>query len=160
MVLNILTKEDSILKEASKEVEDIKNPEIQRLISDMRETLKNTDNGIGLAASQVGKSLRIAVIIYDDADIVLINPELKKKSWKKSIIEEGCLSIPHIYIPVKRSKSVKIKYLNENGEKKELESEGLLSRIIQHEIDHLNGILITDRRESEMPAIVPKISRS
>lgn len=119
-------------------------PEILNLIKDMAETMY-ADSGLGLAAPQVGVSKRIIVIDgEEDGLIVLINPMLVK-SEGELVEEEGCLSIPGIYSQVKRSSQVTVKALNQNGDPIEMTKEGLAARALQHEIDHLDGILFIDR---------------
>jgi peptide deformylase len=119
-------------------------PEILNLIKDMAETMF-ADSGVGLAAPQVGISKRIIVIDgEEDGLIALINP-LIVKSEGELVEEEGCLSIPGIYSQVKRSSKVTVKALNENGDSIEVTKEGITARALQHEIDHLNGILFIDR---------------
>ncbi|MDP2944758.1 MAG: peptide deformylase [Atribacterota bacterium] len=119
-------------------------PEILNLIKDMAETMY-ADSGVGLAAPQVGVSKRIIVIDgEEDGLIVLINPMIVK-SEGELVEEEGCLSIPGIYSQVKRSSKVTVKALNENGDPIEVTKEGLTARALQHEIDHLDGILFIDR---------------
>ena len=100
-------------------------------------------HGIGLAAPQIGLSLRIAVVDIGQGPIKMINPKILKKSGS-DCLEEGCLSMPGQTVKVKRAKKVIVKYLDEEGETKKIEAEGLLARAIQHEIDHLNGRLIVD----------------
>ncbi len=107
--------------------------------------IMKANEGIGLAAPQAGQSLRIIVIEYSEGALALINPKITRKSFKKDIMEEGCLSLPDIRKDVKRSIKITIKALNLKGEPVKLKAEGLLARIIQHEIDHLNGILIIDK---------------
>ena len=132
-----------LLKKA-KEIENPKNPEIQELILDMLETMKE-NNGMGLAAPQVGKPLRLCVVKFERKTYVLINPKIKSKSWGKEIADEGCLSFPGQFLPIKRSKKVKVSAKNKAGKEVLLEAEGLLARAFQHEIDHLDGILYIDR---------------
>jgi peptide deformylase len=118
---------------------------LARLAADMTETMKAAP-GVGLAAPQVGASKRL--FTYDDGDEhsgALCNPEIVWSSGETQTGEEGCLSIPQIYFPVTRSLKVKVKAQTLQGEPIELEGEGLLARIFQHEIDHLNGILFVDR---------------
>lgn len=118
--------------------------EILNLIKDMAETMY-ADSGLGLAAPQVGVSKRIIVIDgEEDGLIVLINPMIVK-SEGELVEEEGCLSIPGIYSQVKRSSKVTVKALNQNGDQIEMTKEGLAARALQHEIDHLDGILFIDR---------------
>ena len=132
------------LKEKTQEIKDPKDPQIQELILDMLETMKE-NNGMGLAAPQVGKSLRLCVIRFERKTYVLINPKFKSKSWSKEVCEEGCLSFPGQFIPVKRSKKVKVIAKNKAGKEITIEAEGLLARALQHEIDHLDGILYIER---------------
>lgn len=121
---------------------------LQRLIDDMIETLKAAA-GVGLAAPQIGKSLRLAVIEEPDKDIlVLINPEIVKRQGER-ILNEGCLSIPGYQGEIKRSLWVKVKAKDRQGKDIRIKGEGLLGQALEHEIDHLNGILYIDRLESE-----------
>jgi len=101
------------------------------------------NKGIGLAAPQIGVSLRMAVIDIGKGPIKFINPKILKKEGSE-IFEEGCLSVPGAAVNVKRAKKILIKYIDEEGVPKNLEAEGLFARAIQHEIDHLNGRLIID----------------
>ena len=142
-ILEIKEYGESILREKSLPVEEI-TPEILNLIKDMAETMY-TDSGVGLAAPQVGVSKRIIVIDgEEDGLIVLINPMIIK-SEGEVVAEEGCLSVPDIYSQVKRSSKVTVKALNENGDQIEITKEDLTARALQHEIDHLDGILFIDR---------------
>jgi len=145
-ILPIKTFPDPILKQKTKKIEEseIKNPEMKELVLDMFDTLK-ANNGLGLAATQIGKSLKLCVLKFDGKSFVLFNPKIKSKSWMKEIAEEGCLSFPGIFIPVKRSKKVKVEALDKNGEKIFLKAEGLFARALQHEIDHLEGILFIEK---------------
>ena len=148
MILPIITNPNDILRQKAKEVVDIKSKRIQQLILDMTETMKKKD-GIGLAAPQINKSLKMVVVNTTNETLVLINPKITKKSWKKENGEEGCLSIPGVFGMVKRHKSVKAKFLDRKGEKVEIKAQGMLARVIQHEIDHLNGILFIDKLEKK-----------
>ena len=131
------------LREKALPVKEI-TPEILNLIKDMAETMYTT-SGVGLAASQVGILKRIILVDEEeDGLIVLINPMIIK-SEGEVVEEEGCLSVPDIYSQVKRSSKVTIKALNENGDLIEITKEGLTARALQHEIDHLDGILFIDR---------------
>lgn len=105
-------------------------------------------NGIGLAAPQIGKSLRICVINLEHMGLPpfpLINPKIVKQSKKEVLMEEGCLSIPNVFGMVKRPEKITIEALNLDGEKHKFEATGMLSRVIQHEVDHLDGILFTSK---------------
>jgi len=142
-ILEIKEYGEPVLREKALPVEEI-TPEILNLIKDMAETMY-ADSGVGFAAPQVGVSKRIMVIDGDeDGLIVLINPMIVK-SEGEVVDEEGCLSVPGIYSQVKRSSKVTVKALNENGDPIEITKEGLTARTLQHEIDHLDGILFIDR---------------
>lgn len=119
-------------------------PEIKRLIIDMVETMKAND-GIGLAAPQIGQNLRLFVINTGKGALALINPRIIWKSFRKEIEEEGCLSCPGIWGGVKRAKKIWVLTKNEHGKYLFFKAHGLFSRVIQHELDHLNGILIIDK---------------
>jgi peptide deformylase len=142
-ILEIKEYGESILREKALSVKEI-TPEILSLIRDMAETMY-TASGVGLAALQVGVPKRIILVDgEEDGLIVLINPIIVK-SEGEVVAEEGCLSVPDIYSQVKRSSKVTIKALNENGDPIEITEEGLTARALQHEIDHLDGILFIDR---------------
>ena len=142
-ILEIKEYGEPVLREKALPVKEV-NPEILNLIKDMAETMY-TDSGVGLAAPQVGVSKRIILIDgEEDGLIVLINPMIVK-SEGEVVAEEGCLSVPGIYSQVKRSSKVTVKALNENGDPIEITKEGLTARALQHEIDHLDGILFIDR---------------
>jgi peptide deformylase len=143
-LLPILTYPDPRLQIKTREIKNPKDPLIQELIFDMLETMKE-NNGMGLAATQIGKLLRLCVIKFERKTHILINPQIISKSWGKEISEEGCLSFPGQFIPVKRSKKVKVAALNKAGKEIFIEAEGLLARALQHEIDHLDGILYIER---------------
>lgn len=158
MIRKILRSGDPKLREISKPVTKI-DSKIFELIRDLKETLaiQKDPEGVGLAAPQIGKRLRVFVANYKDLNRVVINPEIlktkvekiktkggHKKKGKQEILE-GCLSLPNYYGPLKRVSSIKIKYLNEEGEKIVEEFKGFNAQIILHEIDHLNGVLFLDR---------------
>jgi len=129
--------------------EELKNGSYKELISNMRIAMVE-HQGVGLAANQIGKDLSIFVI---DADLAknnavpdaYINPEITEYAKDEDDMEEGCLSIPGYYAGIKRSKKIKIKALDENGNKIKLKAKGFLARVLQHETDHLNGLVIRDR---------------
>ena len=123
-------------------------PEIDALIDDMRETM-HAAAGVGLAAPQIGESLRICLVDLSagrrpDQLLVLINPELITSAGLQ-LKEEGCLSVPGIEATVARPQTLAVRALDRDGEAREIVAEGLLARALQHEIDHLNGILFLDR---------------
>jgi len=115
----------------------------------MAETMEVKD-GIGLAAPQIGQLLRIIVVKPNPKEktLILINPEIKKFSRKKDVMAEGCLSLPNIEAPVERAVKITVQALDLNGRKIKIKAKGLSARVIQHEVDHLEGILIVDKRAS------------
>jgi len=119
--------------------------EVRRLIDDLFETM-DAAKGVGLAANQVGVARRVAVVGVDDARLVMVNPVLRDAEGRDRA-EEGCLSIPDAYGEVTRPERVVLEALDRDGKPYRLEAKGLLARAIQHEIDHLDGILILDRTE-------------
>lgn len=148
-LLDIITHPSKTLREKSNAIKEseINTEKFQKLFDDMRLTMKEKD-GIGLAAPQIGKNIRIIVVNTEDGEIVMVNPKITKKSFKKEWGEEGCLSVPKTFGDVKRHKKIKFCFLDTAGVKKMLEAEGLFSRIIQHEIDHLDGVLFIDKAKN------------
>lgn len=145
-ILKILTQPNPVLRKKSVEINlaEIKNRGFKKLISDMGKTMLKTD-GVGLAAPQIGKNIRLAVINFKDGVFCLINPKLTKKSWAREFGQEGCLSIPGVFGQVKRHKKISLTYYDGQGKKVKLTAVGLMARVIQHEIDHLDGILFIDK---------------
>jgi len=141
----IVTYPNPILSKIAEKITNPTSPEIKNLISEMLESLKK-HNGLGIAAPQIGQSLSLCLIRLDGKTHILINPKITKKSWRKVVGEEGCLSFPGIFVPVKRHLKVTVKALDEKGSPIKLKGEGLLARAFQHEIDHLNGITIEERK--------------
>jgi len=138
---------DPLLRQVSKPVERVDAP-LRRLADDMLETMYDAP-GIGLAAIQVGEPLRMLVIDLakegePPAPQIFINPEIIGSSDARSVYEEGCLSIPDYYAEVERPAGVRVTYLDRDGKAQEIEADGLLSTCLQHEIDHLNGVLFID----------------
>lgn len=144
MILDITKLGEDILRQVAQPVPEV-NDEIRQLAEDMFETMIAAD-GVGLACPQIGKSLRMFVLIADD-DVrrVFINPQIIKTSEERCDYDEGCLSIPQIYETISRPKAITVQATNEQGKPFTLEAEGFLARIIQHEYDHLEGILYIDR---------------
>ena len=147
MVLEIRKYPDPILSKKAERVEKI-DQDIQKLIGDMIETLYAAP-GVGLAAPQVGRSIRL--IVFDPSVrneegklTVLINPEIIEKDGE-AIMKEGCLSVPGLEAEIKRAENVKVTGLDKNGNAVTIDAKGFLARVIQHEIDHLDGILLLDR---------------
>lgn len=143
--MNILLYPNKILDKKTKKVKKPLDADVQKLISGMKETMEKAD-GAGLAAPQVGESLRICTIQYGGEVFALINPKITSYSREKEISEEGCLSFPGQFIPIKRSLKVKVRYIDEEGKEVKKKVEGLLARIMQHEIDHLDGIVFIKRK--------------
>ncbi len=146
--MKIVKEPNKILRKKLKEIKEI-TPEIEALISDMKKTMMET-HGIGLAANQVGKDFQLFIIdtnLAKDNGVpeVYINPEITEFSKDSAEIEEGCLSIPGYWHQISRSKKIKIKALDEKGKKIKLRAKGFLARVIQHEYDHLQGVLIKDK---------------
>jgi peptide deformylase len=138
---------DPILRQASKPIERV-DDELKRLADDMLETMYDAP-GIGLAAIQIGVPRRMLVIDVsregeDKQPQVFINPEILKSSDERSVYEEGCLSIPDYYAEVERPATITLKYLDRDGKELTAEADGLLATCLQHEIDHLNGVLFID----------------
>lgn len=147
-ILPIRTYPDPVLKQRALPVDRMDAPEIQQLIDDMLETMYAAP-GVGLAAPQVGVPLQLFVIDISSREenepvLVLANPEVIQEEGSVQE-EEGCLSVPETVIEVKRAKRICVKGINREGKEILIEGEGLLARAIQHEIDHLNGILLFDR---------------
>ena len=146
-VLDILVAPHPVLKQKAKPVEKV-DARIAKLMDDMVETMYAA-KGIGLAAPQIGVLERVIVVDVHEKDekpnpIRLANPEIVWKSDDTAVCEEGCLSVPDQYAEGTRPASVRVRYLNENNETREIEAEGMLATCIQHEIDHLNGVLFVD----------------
>jgi peptide deformylase len=142
--LKIYTYGEPILRKAAKPLSDIKE-EFVKLSEDMVFTMLEA-KGVGLAANQIGRLDRIIVVQRpeDKEPLALINPEIIKREEAEAL-EEGCLSIPGINEKVKRNKHILLQAIDLKGKKVKLEAEGLLARILQHEVDHLDGILFIDR---------------
>ena len=146
-VLQISTLPDPMLRQKAKRVTKI-DDSIQKLIDDMIDTLHADPNRAGLAAPQVGVSLRIAVIEVPEQELLtLINPEIVKKEGER-IVQEGCLSIPGYFGEIKRAVTVKVKAQNRFGKQFRLKAQGLLAQALEQEIEHLDGTLYIDHLES------------
>ncbi len=141
-MLNLVHYPESVLREKSQIIDDI-TPELEKLISDMTEAMYYYD-GVGLAAPQIGKSLQLAIIDVGDGPLTVINPIIKNTSNDKDTVEEGCLSLPDIRVNITRPAKCVLECLDENGKPTVYQAEGLFARALQHEMDHLNGILIID----------------
>lgn len=146
-MLKILTNPNPILRKKAASVADPLSKEIQKLIPQMVETMLAKD-GVGLAAPQVGQSIRLITVRHRDGNLVMLNPLIVKKSLIKEIDEEGCLSVPNIYGDVKRCKKITVKFIDSAGKARKITGEGMLARVIQHEVDHLDGILFIDKAKN------------
>ncbi len=147
MTLEIRTFGDPVLKSRAAPVETF-DENLTRLADDMLETMRAYE-GVGLAANQVGRLKRILVAALEDEEIVIVNPVIEDKSEETGKDTEGCLSIPEIQVEVERPVAVTISGQGLTGEPVRLEARDLLARIMQHEIDHLDGVLILDRTDRE-----------
>tara|TARA_Y100000590_G_scaffold107430_1_gene122232 strand:+ start:10923 stop:11447 length:525 start_codon:yes stop_codon:yes gene_type:complete len=159
----ILTEPNKILRQKSLPVEEV-NDEVRKLMDDMLETMYAAP-GIGLAAIQVGVPKRIIVLDISSKDstknpMYFVNPEIIIKSKNNSTYEEGCLSVPGQFAEIDRPDKCHIKYLDYNGQPKEMQAEGMLATCIQHEIDHLEGILFIDYLSKlKKTMIIKKLSK-
>lgn len=177
MVLILQKEEKSLHKKATLVAEkDIRSAKIRKIISDMKKALHQEEDGVAIAAPQIGIPLTIFVVshrvfdIIDDVepkeigkknsrkDLVFINPTISKLSKDKEWMEEGCLSVRWLYGKVSRSKKAKVTAYNEQGVKFEMGASGLLAQVFQHEVDHLNGILFIDKAKDihDLPPIDSK----
>jgi peptide deformylase len=149
----IYTVPDDVLRRKARKVTDF-GPELQTLIDDMVETMRDAP-GVGLAAPQVGASLRVIVVEFGDEEdeevppklYTVVNPEIKRFSRETELGTEGCLSIPGFVGEVERQVGVVVQGQNRHGKSMRIKANGWLARIFQHEIDHVDGILFTDRAE-------------
>ena len=151
--LNIIYHPHPLLRKKSQELDLnlLKDPEFKKWLEDLELTMLRKD-GAGLAAPQVGKNIRVFVVAHENKSLFLINPRITKKSWGKLIDDEGCLSIVDekgelIFGRVARHKKISISFYNEKGDLKKISAEKFLARVIQHENDHLDGILFVDKLE-------------
>ena len=146
-VLPIRTLPDPVLRQKARRVRAV-DSSIKKLIADMLETTHADPNRVGLAAPQIGVSLRVIVIIIPETeDIILINPEIVRQNGER-LVTEGCLSVPGYYSEVRRAESVTAKGRDQNGREVRIKAEGLLAQALEHEIDHLNGTVYIDHLET------------
>ena len=151
-ILEIIKQPDPLLRQRSKEIssEVLGQPETQELIDDMIATMWQAD-GVGIAAPQVGKNIRVIIITQINEAMALVNPIITRFSIRRNAMDEGCLSVPGFFGSVKRSNAVRVRALERNGKMIKFKAEGLIARIIQHEIDHLDGVLFIDRAKHVKP---------
>ena len=158
MIKKIIQNGDPVLRNIAKEIpiKDIGTPQIKKLLKDMSEALDTQKDGVAIAAPQIGIPLRVFIVsgkLFDISgdvdlshpDLVFINPEITKISKNTSDEEEGCLSVVGKYGTVSRASKATVRAFNENGEVFERGGSGLLAKIFQHEMDHLNGVLFIDK---------------
>jgi len=146
-VRDIILLPDPVLRVKSAPIERV-DDEVRRLLDDMLETMYEAP-GIGLAAVQIGVPRRLITIdVSRDEEnrrpLFLVNPEIVTRSDERSVYEEGCLSIPDYYAEVERPARVRVRYLDRDGQMREMDAEGVLATCVQHEIDHLDGTLFID----------------
>lgn len=143
--MEILKYPNPVLKKKSEEVKGI-TPEVKELALDMAKAMEK-NNGVGLAAPQLGILKRIIVVKGEKGPAAFVNPKIIQKSRKTETAEEGCLCFPGIFLKIKRAERVEVEAINLAGEKITFRAQDMLARIFQHEIDHLDGILILDRAD-------------
>ena len=162
-IKEILTEPNKILRQVSKTVDQVTKDE-QKLMDDMLETMYHA-NGIGLAAIQIGIPKRIIVMDIDQKDkkknpMYFVNPIIKNKNKDLSTYEEGCLSVPNQFAEIDRPSKCEVEYLDYFGKKQLLKADGLLATCIQHEMDHLEGILFIDYLSKlKKSMIIKKLSK-
>ncbi len=140
---DILTYYHPVLRRKAKEVSA--EEETGVLIKKMKKVLKK-EEGVGLAAPQIGAAKRVVIVnTADEQMVAFLNPVIKEKSKETTVVKEGCLSVRGVWINVERSRKVTAEFLTEEGKKMEIEAEGMMATILQHEIDHLEGKLIIDK---------------
>ena len=147
MAYEIRTYGDPVLKSQASAITEI-NGKVARLVDDMFDTLYDSDSGIALAAPQIGVQKQIVVWDIDDQQMALINPVVVESDGEW-VYSEGCLSIPDLYVDILRPNQVLVRGLDLNGNEVEIEASELMGRMFQHEIDHLNGVLMFDRMTPE-----------
>lgn len=143
-ILPLVRYPDPVLKTVGDKVPSSELETMQKLAKEMTETMYHA-RGVGLAAQQIGKAIQICVIDVDGNLHTLINPKITSLSRNMHTDDEGCLSIPGKFFPIERHWKVTVRYTDENGTEKKMRASGLLARAVQHELDHLNGIVILDR---------------
>lgn len=147
MSYKIRTYGDPVLKSQAAKVTDV-NGKIIRLVDDMFDTLVDSGNGLALAAPQIGIQKQVVVWDFGDEPLAIVNPEIVEGDGEW-VFDEGCLSIPGLYVEMMRPKQVLVRGVSLDGEVIEIEADELEARMFQHEIDHLNGVLMFDRLEGD-----------
>ena len=147
VALEVKTFGDPVLKTRAAKVKEFDDA-LLRLTEDMLVTMHERE-GVGLAANQVGRLRRVLVAAIEEDEYVIVNPVIEASSDETEVLAEGCLSIPGIHVEVERPVAVTVSGQDASGEDLRLEAEGLLARVFQHEVDHLDGVLILDRTDRE-----------
>jgi len=142
--LKVITEPHPTLRKRAEEIDLKELKKLRSFINDMEKTMLQED-GLGLAGNQVDFPKRIFIINTKDGPLAIINPSLHNKSFKKKVAEEGCLSLPGIYGQVKRHESLTVEGFDKKGNPLKMKVSGLFSRVVQHEYDHLQGVLFTDK---------------
>ncbi len=161
-IRNILTEPNKLLRQISQKVDKVGKEE-KKLMDDMLETMYSA-NGIGLAAIQIGVPKRIIVMDLskekEKKPMFFVNPEINNKNKMYSVYEEGCLSVPNQFAEIERPSTCEVRYLDYNGNEKIIKAEGLLATCIQHEMDHLEGVLFIDYLSKlKKTMIIKKLSK-
>ncbi|MCA9364877.1 MAG: peptide deformylase [Candidatus Moranbacteria bacterium] len=160
-MLTIVTTKDTeaeILHTPTKKIKEPCADEIKELIKEMTDAMHKA-NGLGLAAPQVGKNIQLCIIEVKETIHVFINPKITSQSKEKVIFEEGCLSIPGTFIPIIRHEKITVRFTNQNGNAQKIKATGLLAIALQHELDHLNGILIEDRAKTQDTRLLSQLKK-
>ena len=144
-VLPIITGENTeVLRTKTQNIPKV-TKEIKKLIKDMQDTVKEAE-GLGIAAPQIGKSLRLCLALINGKMTPMINAEILSASEETSTMQEGCLSLPGVDVDVTRAAEITVRYLDDQGDQQERHLHDLDARVVQHELDHLDGVLIVDHR--------------
>lgn len=144
---------DRVLRQPAKRIAKV-DESVRKLAKEMLQTMYSS-NGIGLAAPQVGVNKQLIVIDCEpdkeeNQALILINPQITRWGKELCVAEEGCLSIPNVFLDVTRPQAIEVTFKDENGRPQKLQATGLLSRVIQHEMDHLNGVMFVDRVDNAL----------
>ncbi|MFO7890169.1 MAG: peptide deformylase [bacterium] len=143
---------DTVLRQKAARVEEI-TKEMLNIAHEMIDIMYTYD-GIGLAAPQIGISKQIIVVDYGEGPMIMFNPKIIEMTREQDITEEGCLSLPDITVPVLRPVRIQVKFINEENKNTELNADNIAAKVFQHEVDHLNGILIIDHISSLKKSII------
>ncbi len=158
MIPTILHYPDPRLRTRSSEVQNdaLSSPEMRELLAHMEQAMIH-DDGVGIAAPQVGVFKRVILIAEKDGIVPYFNPEILSASWKKNVDVEGCLSVPGVFGTVRRSDRVRVRYTDSKGLQHEEEARDFRARVFQHEVDHLNGVLFIDKVEKITQGVLPNL---